>query len=113
MSDQLDLERDTKAAAVKAAYRDVFAGPRGAEVLADLFDRCGLFDKNMAAEHEAFNPLAAGVEEGCRRVCLAIIDMTIGLREAERALAERISQQRGPMPSAARAAAAAITENVA
>lgn len=71
-----EITREQQLAALKAAYKAIFAGPLAQEVLRDLVDQGGLFRENTDATNPAcLNPMAAGVFEGRRRLLLRIVSM--------------------------------------
>lgn len=71
-----EVTREQEIAALKAAYRQVWAHPLAPEVLRDLVDQGGLFRENSDATNPAcLNPMAAGVFEGRRRLLLRIVSM--------------------------------------
>lgn len=103
---RLALDRDRKAALARSY------GAAGAKVIADIFRTGGLLAKNDAVDFPHFNPMAAGSVEGNRRMCLDLIDKTIGIEEAIAFLAERIASHPFPPERAApQQARPAITEN--
>lgn len=71
-----EAKRANEQAALKAAYRAVFAHPLAEAVLKDLIDQGGLFRENTDAANPAcLNPVAVGVFEGRRRLVLRIVSM--------------------------------------
>lgn len=76
ITSRADVTREQEIAALKAAYRQVFAHPLAQDVLRDLVDQGGLFRENSDATNPAcINPMAAGVFEGRRRLLLRIVSM--------------------------------------
>lgn len=107
---QLDLERDTKQALRRADIARGY-GAAGAATIAHIFATGGLFEKNAAADHPHFNPMAAGALEGTRRMCLELIEKTIGFDAAIKLLAERIAANPIPALPAQSGARAQIDQN--
>jgi len=71
-----DTPREDKAAALRAAYRSVFAGELGQLVLADIVEQGGVFARNNAADDGGVvNAAAFGIYEGQRRLALRIATM--------------------------------------
>jgi hypothetical protein len=65
----------TKEEALRVAYRNLFSGPTGLEVFADLFEWCGGF----SLSHVRGDPTETAFNEGMRNVLLRIIHLS-GMR---------------------------------
>jgi len=92
----------------RVEYRAAFAKPAMQKPIEDMLRLGGLFARNDAVDHPSFNPMAAGANEGARRMALSLIDDTIGRDAAYRLIAEAITQahahapaplDRGPRPA--------------
>lgn len=83
----------------RVEYRAAFGRPLMQKPLEDMLRLGRLFERNDAVDHPQFNPMAAGANEGARRMCLSLIADTIGIDAAYRLIAEAITQSTANAPA--------------
>ena len=83
----------------RVEYRAAFGRPLMQKPLEDMLRLGRLFERNDAVDHPQFNPMAAGANEGARRMGLSLIADTIGIDAAYRLIAEAITQSAANAPA--------------